>query len=115
MPLTQTVNTTSIYQLNGKDVKIHTISTGLISVKNNFLSRKRKGVFSKISILPEQQRAAFMPIWVWVIEHPEGIIVIDIGDVEEANHKDFYKQENLGSRFLLWIMEIERKITKQDE
>lgn len=113
--VTQTANTTSIYRLNGKDVKVHAISTGLISVKNNFLARKGKGVFSKINILLGQQHAAFMPIWVWVIEHPEGIIVIDTGDIEAADHKDFYKQENLGSRFLLWAMEIKRKITKQDE
>jgi N-acyl homoserine lactone hydrolase len=115
MPLNQTINTTSIYRLNGKDVKIHAISTGLISVKNNFLSRKGTGVFSKINILLGQQHAAFMPIWVWVIEHPEGIIVIDTGEIEESDHKEFYKEENLSSRFFLWAMEIERKITKQDE
>ncbi len=52
---------TSTYQLNGKDVKIHAITTGLISVKNNFLERKGKGFFAKINIL-FSQHAPFMPI-----------------------------------------------------
>ena len=115
MPPNQIANVTSIYHLNGRDVKIHAITTGLISVKGNFLSRKGKGVFAKINILLGQHHAAFMPIWVWVIEHPEGVIVIDTGDVEEANHKNFYKKESRTSRFLLWAMNIKRKITKQDE
>ncbi|MEO5561904.1 MAG: N-acyl homoserine lactonase family protein [Chitinophagaceae bacterium] len=115
MSLFQKTITTSIYQLNGKDVKIHAITTGLISVKNNFLERKGKGLFTKINIMLGQQHAAFMPIWVWVIEHPEGIIVIDTGDIEEAAHKEFHKHESLGSKFLLWAMALQRKITKEDE
>jgi hypothetical protein len=34
-----------------------------------------------------------MPIWTWVIDHPEGIMVIDTGDIEEADHKDFKKKK----------------------
>ena len=105
---------TSIYRLNGKDVKIHAITTGLISVKNNFLERKGKWLFAKINIL-FSKHAPFMPIWVWVIEHPEGIIVIDTGDIEEAANKDFHKKESLGSNFLLWAMDLKRKIGKEDE
>ncbi len=104
MSLTQATIITSTYQLYGKDVKIHAITTGLISVKNNFLARKGKGIFSKVNIMLGQQHAAFMPIWVWVIEHPEGIIVIDTGDIEEAAHKEFHKHESIGAKFLygLW-------------
>lgn len=59
MSLTQENIITSIYRLNGKDLNIHAITTGLISVKNNFLERKGKGVFSKVNILLGQQHAAF--------------------------------------------------------
>ncbi len=51
MSLTQEKINTSTYRLNGMDIKIHAISTGSISVKNNFLERKGKGVFSKINII----------------------------------------------------------------
>ena len=115
MPLTPETIITSTYKLNGRDVKIHAITAGLISVINNFLTRKGKGVFSKINILLGQQHADFIPMLVWVIEHPEGIIVIDTGDIEEAAHKEFYKHESLGAKFLLWAMDLKRKITKEDE
>ena len=114
MLVAQSINTTATYKLNGKDVKIHAITTGLISVKNNFLERKGKWLFAKINIL-FSRHAPFMPIWVWVIEHPEGIIVIDTGDIEEAANKDFHKKESLGSNFLLWAMDLKRKIGKEDE
>ena len=35
----------------------------------------------------------FMPIGVWVIEHPEGIIVIDTGDTEDAAHNEFHNHK----------------------
>ena len=84
---------TSTYRLNGQEVKVHAITTGLISVKNNFLERKGTGLFSKVNILLDDQHAPFMPIWVWVIEHPEGIIVIDTGDIEDATHKEFHNHK----------------------
>lgn len=106
---------TAIYQSNGKDIKIHAVKTGTISVKKNFRTRKGKGALSKLNILLGQQFTEFMPIWVWVIEHPEGIIVIDTGDIEEADHKDFYKKEGLNARFNLLAMSNKRNIAKDDE
>lgn len=115
MTLAQANLITSTYRLKGKDEKIHAITTGLISVKSNFLARKGKGIFSKVNILLDNLHAPFMPIWVWVIEHPEGIIVIDTGDIEEAAHKEFHKHESMEAKFLLWAMDLKGKIAKEDE
>ena len=115
MPLKHENIITATYQSNGKEIKIHAIQTGLISVKTNFLTKKGNGLFSKANILFGHQYADFMPIWVWAIEHPEGIIVIDTGDIEEAGHKGFYKRENIGAKFNLLAMANKRKITKEDE
>jgi glyoxylase-like metal-dependent hydrolase (beta-lactamase superfamily II) len=112
-PICPNFNTT--YFSKGKEIKVHAIQTGQISVKINFLNRKGKGLFSKANILFGHKFADFMPIWVWVIEHPEGIFIIDTGDIEEADHKDFYKQENFDSKFNLLAMTNKRKITKDDE
>ncbi|MBS1609966.1 MAG: N-acyl homoserine lactonase family protein [Bacteroidetes bacterium] len=106
---------TTTYLSNGKEVKVHAIQTGQISVKTNFLNRKGKGIFSKVNILFDRKFADFMPIWAWVIEHPEGVFVIDTGDIEEADHIDFYKHENFISKFNLLAMANKRKITKDDE
>ena len=42
-------------------LRVHAISTGLISVKTTFLERRGKGALSKINILLAQRHAAFMP------------------------------------------------------
>jgi|SRR5579871_3356571 len=113
--LTDQSITTATYRSNGKEVKVHAVQTGKISVKKNFRTRKGKGLLSKLNILLGQEFTEFMPIWVWVIEHPEGIIIIDTGDIEDADHKEFYKKENIGSKFNLMAMSNKRKIAKDDE
>ena len=106
---------TSIFFSNGKEIKVHAVQTGLISVKENFLNQKGKGLLSKLNIVLGNSYADFMPIWVWVIEHPEGVIVIDTGDIEESCHRDFYKNETMGTRLSLKAMSNKRNISKQDE
>ena len=59
--------------------------------------------------------ADFMPIWAWVIEHPEGIIAIDTGDINEACDVGFYKNETMGTRLSLKAMSNKRNINKDDE
>ena len=96
--------------LNGREIKVHAVQTGLISVKENFLNQKGKGILSKLNIVLGKAYADFMPIWVWVIEHPEGIIVVDTGDIAESCHPDFYKNESRGTRLSLWAMSNRRMI-----
>ena len=115
MPIDDSQIITTTYFSQGKEVKVHAIQTGLISVKTNFLTRKGSGILSKVNILLGHHFADFMPIWAWVIEHPEGIFLIDTGDIEEADHKAFYKHENLNSKFNLLAMANKRKINKADE
>ncbi len=115
MPIVNESIITSTYQSNEKDIKVHAVQTGMISVKCNFLNKKGNGIFSKANILLGHEHADFIPIWTWVIEHPEGIIIVDTGDIEEAAHKDFYKNETIGSKFNLFAMALKRKITKKDE
>jgi len=106
---------TATFTSNGRKVKVHAVQTGLISVKDNFMNRKGPGFLSKLNIIVGKAYASFMPIWTWVIEHPEGIIVIDTGDIEESRHQDFYKGETFGTRLTLKAMSNIRKIGKEDE
>jgi len=106
---------TSVFFCNAKEVKVHAVQTGLISVKENFLNQKGQGFMSKLNIVFGNTYADYMPIWVWVIEHPEGIIVIDTGDVKESCYNDFYKNESIGTKFSLKLMSNRRDISKQDE
>ena len=106
---------TSIFTINSKEVKVHAIQTGLISVKENFLNRKGQGFMSKLNIVLGSSYAAFMPIWAWAIEHPEGVIVIDTGDIEASRYKEFYKNESFGTRLTLSAMSNKRNISTTDQ
>ncbi|QQE80405.1 N-acyl homoserine lactonase family protein [Alicyclobacillus sp. SO9] len=70
-------------------MKIHAIETGLVSVK----SRQRKGVGSvgrRINTLLDKTWTEWLPIYCWVIEHPEGIIVIDTGETARTSNPSHF-------------------------
>jgi glyoxylase-like metal-dependent hydrolase (beta-lactamase superfamily II) len=93
-------NITTTVKLKGKDIKIHAISTGMVAVKNNFMTKKGPGFLSKLNIIFDQTFTEYLPIWVWVIEHPEGTIMIDTGEIASVNDKDHLKGENAYARFV---------------
>lgn len=69
-------------------MKIHAIQTGIVSVKSTFLQGSAR-YGSLLRFLPPLFRdPAFidLPIYAWVIEHPEGVIVVDTGDVAATKH-----------------------------
>jgi len=82
------------------NIRIHAISTGSDSVKNAFRTRKGKGFISKLYIGLDNTFTEYMPIWVWVIEHPEGIFVIDTGENSRVNDAGYYR---CAGRFIEWV------------
>lgn len=105
---------TAVFPIGGREIKVHAVQTGLISVKENFINQKGNGFISKLNIVFGRTYADFMPIWVWVIEHPEGIIVIDTGDIPESCDRDFYKNESRSTKLSLLAMSNRRMIRPED-
>jgi glyoxylase-like metal-dependent hydrolase (beta-lactamase superfamily II) len=64
-------------------VKIHAIQTGIGYVKESFLrgSIKAGGLLPFLINLHRESPYVKIPIYAWVIEHDEGIIVVDTGDI----------------------------------
>jgi N-acyl homoserine lactone hydrolase len=71
-------------------VKIHAIQTGTVIIRPN----QREGVGSGDqrypNILNDSRWTEPLPINVWVIEHPEGIIVIDTGETSKASSPGYF-------------------------
>jgi N-acyl homoserine lactone hydrolase len=67
-------------------MKIHAISTGVINVKQSFLrgSIKAGGMLPFLINLHRNSPFVEIPIYSWVIEHDEGIIVVDTGDIPSS-------------------------------
>ena len=100
-------NVSTTVLVNGKRVKIHGLCTGTVAVKTTFRTKKGYGGLAKFNMLVDRQFTGYLPIWVWVIEHPDGLIVIDTGEVTAIKNIDRYlANENIYNRVLF------RKLTK---
>jgi len=87
-PVYENVKTT--VKLKGQDVKVHGLCVGTVAVKTTFKTKNGNGFLSKINILLAKYYTEYMPIWVWVIEHPEGLIVVDTGENTDSMDVDKY-------------------------
>lgn len=85
---------TKTFHINGDEVKIHGFSTGFVSIKNKMRENDYTGILAQMTFLIDSTFTEWMPIYAWVIEHPEGIFLVDAGEIEEAQHSKFYDSVN---------------------
>jgi glyoxylase-like metal-dependent hydrolase (beta-lactamase superfamily II) len=66
-------------------MKIHAIETGKVKITKNWRIGRGNGLMRFKNTLLDSEFTEWLPIYVWVIEHQEGLIVIDTGIPENAN------------------------------
>ena len=71
-------------------MQIHAIQTGTVAVKTRQLAGVGHGVRRQVATLADSQWTEPLPIWVWVIKHPEGVIVIDTGETARAAERGYF-------------------------
>ncbi|MEO8612730.1 MAG: N-acyl homoserine lactonase family protein [Chloroflexota bacterium] len=72
-------------------MKIHAISTGSVAIKANQRVGKGKGSGARlVNVLLDPNWTDFLPINVWVIEHPEGLIVVDSGETWRTSQPGYF-------------------------
>ncbi len=74
---------------------LHGFSTGFVSVKSTFKTAKGGQQISKLHFLLDKKWTPWLPIWVWVIEHPEGVFVVDTGENARVTQPDYFQQEGI--------------------
>ncbi|MFD2571579.1 N-acyl homoserine lactonase family protein [Spirosoma soli] len=67
-------------------VTIHAINCGLVKVKRSH----RNPSVGAPAILLDPFWTEWLPIWVWVIKHPEGILVVDTGENHHVTDSDYF-------------------------
>jgi hypothetical protein len=55
------------------------ICTGLVRAKKPFMTRQGGPISSRLRILLSKEFTSDLPIFAWLIAHPEGDILIDAG------------------------------------
>jgi len=100
--------------MNGQCAKIHLLSTGSVSVKTKFREATKKGYLAMIDFMLDKSFTEWMPIWVMVIEHPEGIFVIDTGENADVNNPGYFKSSGA---FANWFdtTQFKFKVEKEQE
>lgn len=64
---------------------MHAISTGKVKITQNWQVGRGSGALRLINTLVDSRFTDWLPIYCWVIEHPEGLIVVDTGIPANAN------------------------------
>jgi glyoxylase-like metal-dependent hydrolase (beta-lactamase superfamily II) len=71
-------------------IRIHGIQTGFVAIKTAHARLKGFAPLRLLSIIQDTQWTELLPILAWVIEHPEGLFVVDTGEVAAATDIDTY-------------------------
>ena len=69
---------------------IHAIETGKVKITKNWRTGLGDGNKRLMNTLFDSEFTEWLPIYVWVIEHPEGLIVIDTGIPADANKRIWF-------------------------
>lgn len=66
-------------------MKIHAIKTGTVQVRERQRSGVGHGLTRFANTLLDRTWTEPLPIFAWVVEHPEGVLVVDTGETAQAN------------------------------
>ena len=68
--------------------KIHIIQTGTVKIKKSQRRQEGKGGLGKV--LWRREWTEWLPIYAWVIEHKEGLIVVDTGETAKTSETGYF-------------------------
>jgi len=85
-------------------MKIHVIQTGTVEIKQNQFIGKGPNALRLINVLFGREWVKPpVPIYAWIIEHDEGVIVVDTGDTARTSEPGYFPRwhpyYNLAVRF----------------
>ena len=71
-------------------MRIHAIQTGTVAITQNWRRGKGHGSIRRLNTLLDRTWTEPLPIYAWVIEHPEGVIVVDTGETASASQPGYF-------------------------
>lgn len=74
-------------------MKIHALQTGTVAFKHTHRKLLGPPVTRLLSILLDWRYTEPLPIYAWVIEHPEGMIVVDTGEAAAVMEPDYFETD----------------------
>ena len=75
--------------------KIHAISTGLVQVRNAQRESRSRGQAGRlVHMLFDADWSEWLPVYVWLIEHDEGLILVDTGETSRVHERGYHPRWN---------------------
>ncbi len=71
-------------------MRIHAIQTGKVAIKERQRRGVGHGLRRRLNTLVDKTWTEPLPIYAWVIEHPEGIIVVDTGETARTAEPGYF-------------------------
>jgi N-acyl homoserine lactone hydrolase len=71
-------------------MRIHAIQTGTVAITQNWRRGKGYGSIRRLNTLLDRRWTEPLPIYAWVVEHPEGVIVVDTGETASASQPGYF-------------------------
>lgn len=68
-------------------MKIQAVETGKVKITKSWRVGRGDGLKRLVNTLFDDEYTEWLPVYVWVIEHPEGLIVVDTGIPADANRR----------------------------
>ncbi|MGA7673197.1 MAG: N-acyl homoserine lactonase family protein [Nitrolancea sp.] len=71
-------------------VTVHAIQTGFVRIRANQIQGKGHGRLRILRTYSGVTWSSWLPIYAWVIEHPEGLIVVDTGETARVAEPGYF-------------------------
>jgi N-acyl homoserine lactone hydrolase len=71
-------------------MNIHAIETGKVKITESWRIGRGNSIKRLINTLFDSDFTEWLPIYVWLIEHPEGLILVDTGIPAKANRRIWF-------------------------
>jgi N-acyl homoserine lactone hydrolase len=78
----------SISQTNG--IRIHALQTGTVAIKELQRNGQGREESSLLRVFAARRWTEPLPILAWLIEHPEGLIVVDTGETSRVSEPGYF-------------------------
>jgi len=73
-------------------LRLHAIQTGSVGIKSKQLRGEGRSTMRLLHTLTDKTWEQPVPIYAWVIEHPEGIIVVDTGETARTAQGGYFPE-----------------------
>ncbi|MGM0586909.1 MAG: N-acyl homoserine lactonase family protein [Bacteroidota bacterium] len=97
-------------------MEIYPLKTGSVKVKQAQKSRETGGM---LRVITGSEWTEWLPIYAWLIKHPEGTFVVDTGETSRTAHPDYFPSWHPYYRYAVKMdvsrdQEIDQQLKKYD-